>query len=246
MNDAGISTPPPQVKSRCRIKSVHADDDRLRSFSISPGTAMDPSPAKRVRRESTTPPPSPSLSLKRPTSTRPAAAPVESSPRIPFLRQDSHGSIGSRGSQASHQPPPILQPPSGILSPTASLPSLPPIGTTSTTGSGGPGWASAWAANRRSVDIRDVRHLGEIRERGESRGSWDARDMSDIRSREYRDVREGRDYREGRDVRSPSTAGSPGLEEESTSTEAGMVFARDTSNRAPRSMMACTRCRRQK
>jgi hypothetical protein len=195
---------------------------------VSP-TFRNISTPKRVRRESTSPPASPSLLQKRPTSTRPVAAAGQSPPNIPGLRQGSHGSIGSRGSQASQHPPPVLPPPSTILSPSASLPSLPPIGTASTTSSGAPGWASAWAAN--------------IRERGESR---DTRDIRDIRERDYRDSREARDYREGRDIRSPSTAGSPGLEEESTSTEAGMVFARDTSNRAPRSMMACTRCRRQK
>lgn len=55
--------------------------------------------------------------------------------------------------------------------------------------------------------------------------------------------------RDPRDPTSPSSPGSPHTQmdiEESTSTETGLVFTRDTSNRAPRSMMACTRCRRQK
>lgn len=49
------------------------------------------------------------------------------------------------------------------------------------------------------------------------------------------------------DPTSPSDLGSPQMDmEETTSTETGLVFTRDTSGRAPRSMMACTRCRRQK
>jgi len=227
-----ISSPTRHAEPGCHINSSRTDNYRITSSSIGLGTAMDPSPAKRTRRESTTPP-SPALSLKRPTSTRPSGPSTSTSPRIPFSQQDSHGSLGSHG---SHHPP-ILPPPTGILSPSVSLPTLPPVGPSAASGSGTPGWASVWATNRRSIDIRDVRQMGEIRERAESR---------DQRDREYRESREVKDYRERRDVRSPSTAGSPGMEDETTSTETGMVFARDPSNRAPRSMMACTRCRRQK
>jgi len=210
------------------LKSSHADDQELPSISTGPSTTMDESPAKRPRMDSISPP-SPSRSLKRPTSTRPA----DTSPRIPFTRQDSYGSHGSRTSHTSHHPP-ILPPPTGLLSPSVSLPALAPGPSSTSSTTGAPSWANSWSANRRSMDIRDMRQLSEIRERGESR---------DLKDRDYRDVKE---FREGRDVRSPSSAGSPEMDDETISTETGMVFARDTSSRAPRSMMACTRCRRQK
>lgn len=48
--------------------------------------------------------------------------------------------------------------------------------------------------------------------------------------------------RHSMEIRSPTPL-SPKEEDEMGQ---GMTFARDTSSRAPRSMMACTRCRRQK
>jgi hypothetical protein len=48
--------------------------------------------------------------------------------------------------------------------------------------------------------------------------------------------------RHSMDIRSPTPV-SPKEEDEMGQ---GMTFTRDTSSRAPRSMMACTRCRRQK
>ena len=48
--------------------------------------------------------------------------------------------------------------------------------------------------------------------------------------------------RHSMDIRSPS----PLSPKEEDDMGQGMAFARDTSSRAPRSMMACTRCRRQK
>jgi len=48
--------------------------------------------------------------------------------------------------------------------------------------------------------------------------------------------------RHSMEIRSPTPV-SPKEEDEMGQ---GMTFARDTSSRAPRSMMACTRCRRQK
>ncbi|ORY31646.1 hypothetical protein BCR39DRAFT_87706 [Naematelia encephala] len=55
-------------------------------------------------------------------------------------------------------------------------------------------------------------------------------------------------WRRSMDARSPpSSTGSPKLEGiDEAAGDVGMVFARDTASRAPRSMMACTRCRRQK
>lgn len=54
--------------------------------------------------------------------------------------------------------------------------------------------------------------------------------------------------RRSMDAKSPVSPMSPKMEgiEETSSTESGLVFTRDASNRAPRSMIACTRCRRQK
>ncbi|KAK8853402.1 hypothetical protein IAR55_004108 [Kwoniella newhampshirensis] len=48
------------------------------------------------------------------------------------------------------------------------------------------------------------------------------------------------------DAGSPSTSASPKMEGVEEGNMGGMVFTRDVSSRAPRSMMACTRCRRQK
>lgn len=186
---------------------------------------MNPNPAKRPRRSSS--PLSPSNTLPRPGSSRPSVtSPARStnalSPSQPFLPPPhilAHPPTQPSHSHSLSHPVLPLPRPSALLSPTQPNSS---------------NWSSAWPHSSSSQREGENRGLGIVGltalESGSKRGGNSRGDRQSI------------------DARSPSSPGSPSMdtEEPGTSTETGLVFTRDTSSRAPRSMMACTRCRRQK